>query len=128
MLEVKMELYTAEELKLWAEAGAAVLAHRQAETAARVTRRQEEDVAFREKLEKAFYAPVEIDKEAPAVISGFPELPPITDADLETAITAYWKKMGLPAAKEVLARFGVERVGAIPANRRGEAMLAMATG
>jgi hypothetical protein len=44
---------------------------------------------------------------------------------MESAITAYWKSKGLPAAKAILAKYGVERVGAIPASQRAQALLDM---
>jgi hypothetical protein len=49
----------------------------------------------------------------------------ITNEMLEQAITAYYRKHKLPAAKAILAKYGVERVGEIPAEKRAQALLDM---
>lgn len=59
-----------------------------------------------------------IPADVPAQISLFDSPPPaepvkITIGDLEAALTAYYKREGLPAAKAVLADFSAARVGDI---------------
>lgn len=58
----------------------------------------------------------------PVMWSGKPKDTKVTIADLEAALTTYYKREGLPAAKAVLAEFGAARVGEVPGERWGELM------
>ena len=70
-----------------------------------------------ERYEQSLHAdPAQLDLPlAPGAVSATLTAEPakVTIADLEAALTAYYKREGLPAAKAVLAEFSAARVGDI---------------